>query len=150
MTFLKGGLILLLILIGIVQYLNFTGFCYADMRYLKEREIIDRFLFKERADTLTNEEKRKIIQERKRGEYPYAYWISGEPWTLSKTEKIINKIFGYYYYELNTASNDKLSAYSVNACGTKSIYEYHDQYNDTKYKNLIKEQKLKLKQEEQE
>lgn len=37
--------LLLLLIIGPTQYLNHTGFCYAEMKYLSERDIVGRMSF---------------------------------------------------------------------------------------------------------
>ena len=73
------------LLLGIVlvlvptQYLNHTGFCYAEMRYLNEREIVDRYLFGNKSDSMNFEEKRVFMKEQRDGaEYPNCCRFGGE------------------------------------------------------------------------
>lgn len=67
------------LVLGPTQYLNHTGFCYAEMRYLNERELVDRFLFGDKADSMSFEEKRVFMNEQRDGaEYPNCCRFEGE------------------------------------------------------------------------
>lgn len=47
----------LLLTLGAFQFLNFTGFCYADMRYFSDQELLDRALFGKEGPKMTYAEK---------------------------------------------------------------------------------------------
>lgn len=91
-----------LLIIGPTQYLNHTGFCYAEMRYLNERELIDRFLFGDQADVMSYEDKVLFVAKKWNGaNYPECCVIDGEPFDLSYFSRIMNKTFAaWYLYEL--------------------------------------------------
>lgn len=106
-----GGAMLLLALVLLIptQYLNHTGFCYAEMKYLNEREIIDRFLFKENAKSLTLEEKKRVVKEKQNGaEYPACCKLMGElderdlGWLETDNENYFleKTLFGLFLYEM--------------------------------------------------
>jgi len=91
-----------LVVLGSTQYLNHTGFCYAEKRYLSERELVDRYLFGAKADVMSFEEKVSYVANRWNGaEYPACCKIDGEPFMLDKFSRFTNKTFvGRYLFEL--------------------------------------------------
>ncbi|GEM_PF-2081995 len=69
----------ILIVLVPTQYLNHTGFCYAEMKYLNERELVDRYLFGDKADSMSLEEKQLFMKEQRDGaEYPDCCRFGGE------------------------------------------------------------------------
>ncbi len=97
---------LLLTIFGVTQYLNHTGFCYAEKRYLSERELVDRYLFGEKADAMSFEEKVEAAKHRSYPtgvgeiEYPACCKIDGEPFMLDELSRFANKTFiGKYLFE---------------------------------------------------
>jgi hypothetical protein len=37
-----GSLVLAVAIIGVFEYLNFSGYCYSERRYLSDRELIEK------------------------------------------------------------------------------------------------------------
>ena len=141
-----------------VQFLNHTGFCYGEMRYLSEQELIDRFLFRKAGDDMGFEEKVEAAKHR-----PYPGWASGIEYPsccrIDKTNTggFWRNFFGLYdsylvYYfprsqEAIQGSHDKSpyvdGGFYINACGKKSrdmgeIYTSKKVYDSATRHNLKK------------
>lgn len=139
-------LLALLLVIGPTQFLNHTGFCYSEMRYLSERELVDRYLFGKKADTMTLEEKVEKTQEQG-GEYPNCCRLNGQ--FFKDYEGFINNIFGNYVYEveehfLQINPIEKKYPYevvysSMNACGeNRGLDKFSTTDDEKNYKFNIK------------
>jgi len=158
--------LVVLLILGATQYLNHTGFCYAEMRYLSERELVDRFLFGEKADVMSFDE--KVEAAKNRGyptgvgeiEYPACCKIDGEPFMLDKFSKFTNKTFvGRYlfkfegYIPIKRSNSTTRHPYeyiisAVNSCGgvmgadstsidvSKTSYENHLEMNKKYWKEM--------------
>ncbi|MCB1782818.1 MAG: hypothetical protein KDI13_02380 [Alphaproteobacteria bacterium] len=115
------------LIIGPTQYLNHTGFCYQEMRYLDKREIVDGFLFSKKYGrhievsnirNMTLGEKKKIMKVRGIETYPNNCRIQS-----------INQNVIYLFYNLECVrphpeKSENLYAfevtyYSIDACGKK-------------------------------
>lgn len=147
-TYLSISLAILFIGILTLQFLNFSGFCYSEFRYLSERELVKNFLFG--AD---NSESSEIIlaqklKETRGGEFPSCCRVDGEPWSLSLGDKILNKIAGRYFYLIRTnfpnshVQGDEdsyvITDYSVDACGIKSYDSSSEFITEPVYKAHLK------------
>lgn len=108
-----------LLIIGPTQYLNHTGFCYAEMRYLNERELVDRFLFKDKARHMTFDEKVAYMKEQRSGtDYPNCCRLFDvDRPTLDDLEsddldyRLLRTILGKYLYKVEIYTNQ--AAYSA-------------------------------------
>lgn len=106
-----------------VQYLNHTGFCYSEMRYLTGRELLDNYLSQHWGyEVLTPEE--RVEKLKSIPDYPYNAQVS------SKSTSKFEKFFGLYqfqvsYYGPNFRRSDRkdypYTGYysSVDTCGLK-------------------------------
>lgn len=74
----RWALVIFLTVMVPVQFLNNTGFCYSEMRYVPERELVDRFLFSRKWLDMTEAEKAQKIAGM--GEdYERCCRVDGEP-----------------------------------------------------------------------
>ncbi|SHG99570.1 hypothetical protein SAMN04488109_2811 [Chryseolinea serpens] len=120
----KKSALALAIILASIQFLNFTGFCYSELRYLDRYELLDRFLFGP-STAFTEDEKIQKIAIRG-GEYPGCCRITPE-------KRFLNKILGYYFYNVESHFSDPdprssdtpkyLTFSSINSCGTRVIHE---------------------------
>ena len=117
-----------------LQYLNHTGFCYAEKKYLTERELVDGFLFGDKAVSMTHEEKIKDIK--KRGilgnsdgkDYHHCCRIYEDSGFYTESEHSIMRFFGHYilsigYDFVRKSQNEyqyKSGSGTINACGKNS------------------------------
>jgi len=141
--------IALFTIFGVTQYLNHTGFCYAENRYLSERELVDRALFKSRAGSMSFDEKVEAAKTRGYptgvGEIEYPACCRAYP----DNDSI--KIFGYYRYQIGYyfamtdeyAQNHepnyphKTGSLSVDTCGYNSRGNYSTTKSQNNYDSAI-------------
>lgn len=142
-----------------IQFLNHTGFCYSKMRYLSERELIDRFLFGENANRLSTSEKEKLIVQRKKKNtsyiienYPECCRIKGQIHRPSELEYFLNNMFGWYFYDLHVISSrheDNITRYTfdepyrqaninLGTCGLSTRGSLGANISKDYYKSLLK------------
>ncbi|MFT6332160.1 MAG: hypothetical protein ACJAW3_000488 [Lentimonas sp.] len=105
----------------IIQFLNWTGFCYSEKRYLADQEIIEKTVAISRDEDLKKEyENNPDCCELKNGHE-----------FLSGFETFLNNLFGYYVYEVNVFFKDNSSfienypyymrGISINSCASKQL-----------------------------
>ena len=109
------------------QYLNLSGFCYKEKRYIPERELIDRYLSMQ---PLLNGKSRSL------DDYPNCCKITLHSSSNSGIGILLNSIiFNLVFYEVVTyfpredvSSHPKNSFYqsygSIDSCGTQTIPGY--------------------------
>ena len=152
-----GGAMLLLALVLLIptQYLNHTGFCYAEMKYLNEREIIDRLLFKDRAQQRTLEERVRTMKERNGAEYPYCCRAVRPTSSRFDLYDAVHRSLGLYVLQVTIINpNEYYLAHpgrgrepydaryiSVNACGTFAPDEYGEDITQKEYEDLLEANK---------
>lgn len=148
-------LLLALVLLIPTQYLNHTGFCYDEMKYLNEREIIDRLLFKSGAETMTFDEKVKTMKERNGAEYPYCCRAVRPKSRRVDLSEIIDRSLGRYVLQVTIIRpNEYYLAHpgrgrepfdakyiSVNACGTFAPDAYGEDITQKEYEDLLEANK---------
>lgn len=113
-----GGLLALFLAI---QALNFTGFCYSEVRYLTDREITHSGMFNSSAEQKQSDLAKLDCCQ-----------ITGEPSSWSFWTSIINKLLGNYRYEVvsylrgsepHEISNEFfVRLVTVNSCGLDPYY----------------------------
>ena len=134
-----------------VQYLNHTGFCYAEKKHLTERELVGRFLFGDKAASMTDEE--KIKSEERRGilgnsdgkDYYHCCRIYEDSGFYTESEHSIMRFFGYYIwgisYKFVRKSQDEYQYESgfgtINACGKNSYILGTEYITKDKYDRAI-------------
>lgn len=148
-------LLLALVLVIPTQYLNYTGFCYAEMKYLNEREIVDRLLFKDGALTMTFEGKVRTMKERNGAEYPYCCRAFRPTSRRVDLSEIIDRSLGRYVLQVTIIRpNEYYLAHpgrgrepydakyiSVNACGTYAPDAYGEDITQKEYEDLLEANK---------
>lgn len=139
------------------QYLNHTGFCYSEMRYLNERELLDYFIFGSKATVMSEEEKKAIVAQRWNGAvYPDCCRITDEPfWLRSSPFRFWDKtLVGQYLYQvtyhapdmrmLANSSREPFMEYNsaLNSCGTAVKGDSPSiDINEIAYKNALEQNK---------
>lgn len=133
-----------------------SGFCYSEMRWLNERELVDRMLFGEKEFEMSFAEKVTFIREKNSGEYPNNCKINGEPFDLSEGSKLINGLFGLMFYKVDCVylKEDRkgeenpyyIEWVSVSSCGqdvdsmgesiTESSYQSYIRKNSNYWKEI--------------
>lgn len=152
-----GGAMLLLALVLLIptQYLNHTGFCYDEMQYLNEREIIDRLLFKSGAETMTFDEKVKTMKERNGAVYPYCCRAVRPARGRFDLYEAIHRSLGLYVLQVTIISPNEYhlahpgrgrepydARYIVtDACGTLGLDEYGEDFTQKEYEDLLEANK---------
>ncbi len=126
-----------LILLLTTQYLNHTGFCYAEMKYLSDREIVDNFLFGDQAKDLTFDQKVALTAEKYKGgaypdccsfEGPYKGKVLHPGYEYELSAMLLgvqhNEILAYFpkegvkkYLSEKTDDPFRLSLFAVDQCG---------------------------------
>lgn len=134
-----------MVLLAIIQTLNFTGFCYSEFRYLSDKELIDRYLFGNQGLKLTFEAKQKKLKEENDGKYPECCRVDNDPWWIKRLDKILFSFFGFSYYELYTVLPQKGSDAPfyeqyilANSCGSKFADEYGMSISEEEYASQLK------------
>jgi hypothetical protein len=120
------AILVLVAIVAAIEFLNFTGFCYTNARYLTEEELVDRAIqfAMHRQDPNTMDRNivygsLKEFHERNPGCCTLSKWTSTSP------HPILDRLLGYYvcdaeiYYAANTAQNGNFYdlILSVDACG---------------------------------
>lgn len=142
--------LLVLGLLVVWQTLNFTGFCYAEKRWLTPEKIKYRLAWTGWRDmTPIPSDKEIEKQAYANGRLDTVSVRSFTPWADKITtggtfNTILNRFFGSYYYDANsTAEIDKNRQtdeyfgkeyfFVVNACGNKSYSKYSEQLDKKEY-----------------
>lgn len=137
-------LMLGLLLLMSTQYLNHTGFCYADMRYLTEKELTDRMLFGDESRTMSDEQKRDLLKERDGAEYPDCCRVYKNRFGWSASETLFNSTLGNYRYgfdyyypaekaKVGTGDQFKWQYYSTNSCGRNAYPDFGESLSQESY-----------------
>ena len=128
--------VIFILLILPVQYLNQTGFCYGEMRYLNEQELLDRHLFGKDADKMTMHAKLSILEERNKDprrsykliNYPDCCHVSKNHMSTTPSDRFWQNFFGSYIYSLNIylqRKKEDIASYDDNSPYYQTIYELH-------------------------
>lgn len=118
-----------------VQFLNFTGFCYSEMRYLSDLELTYAGVTFPDETELSPEDRQRMIQ--REGEpFPFCCRVDGEPSWIAPEVRFVDKLLGHYVYRVVSYSPNPHTdakdyqrypyyvAYSsINACGKDKNYE---------------------------
>lgn len=134
------------------QYLNHTGFCYTEGKYLSDQEIIDRFLFRQAAADMSFEEKANALKNRNGGSYPYCCRLKNDPLLLDWFDEFVNKLFGRYLLEVEIISqNDDMTSrnsdpyrtdhITITSCGVPGHDSYGQSISEYTYELKISENK---------
>lgn len=148
-------IIIPLLLLFPILFLNNTGFCYSEMKYLSERQLIDRYLFGRMGAEGTDGEKITLLEQRnsddryldKIEEYPACCRVTGQVQRSSILDRVLNNSFGFFLYQLEMSSvrldigvlnGDSDPSYyksyaSINACGLGSPYSYGSPESEESY-----------------
>jgi hypothetical protein len=130
-----------LVVFAIVQFLNWTGFCYEEKRFLGEKEIIQRTVSISR-----NEDLKKEYENN-----PYCCEVRNSPQFLSFVEIFINNLFGGYVYEIDVyyekilRNNIKIypnethymKGILVNSCAGNVLDAYGESLSEKTYQSNI-------------
>lgn len=110
-----------------IQFLNQTGFCYEEMKYLGEQDIIDRFLFNENQVNASYQDKVALLKKKSGAKYPECCELSKKPMWLDDWEQYFNALWGHYLFGISylypeKSENNRKTIYverfyAVNACG---------------------------------
>ncbi len=92
----------LLLLLGILESLNFTGFCYSDRRWYSERQLVDMYLFGREGLILTEEEKIARLKKERNGVYPDCCYIDGYFTMYGRDRNFIDTFLGYPVYSVES------------------------------------------------
>ena len=99
-------LLLLLIPFLVTQYLNHTGFCYADLKYPNEREIVDRYLFEGKEKDMTFEDKVAYVKENYGGvDYQSSFVYDGLSDLDYMTTKGVRIFISLFYNHANVSGH---------------------------------------------
>lgn len=119
-------------LLAYVQFFNFTGFCYSEMRYLSDLELTYAGIAFAASPPISAEDRQKAIKLENEP-YPFCCRLTGEPGWIDAEWLFLNKLVGNYRYAVNgyianPDKSDKTRPYyevlsSVNACGKKAGYQ---------------------------
>lgn len=117
------------------MFLNHSGFCYQEMRYLAQQELMDRALFGFEAGAMSLKDKKHAMKNRSSPtgageiEYPNCCRVTSKYPYLDKFGPDTNKFFGWYvysftvYYPMTSAITDRhpyeYSETALSSCGFK-------------------------------
>ncbi len=96
-------LIIFILFLIAIQFLNHTGFCYSQFKYLSNKELLDRFIFGDKANKMNEEEKKAFVEKRWNGAvYPDCCRIKSETVFLKNNPFRFWDItlVGQYLYEI--------------------------------------------------
>ncbi|MCL4676977.1 MAG: hypothetical protein KJ017_00105 [Alphaproteobacteria bacterium] len=145
----RMSLLLGLLLLMSTQYLNHTGFCYAEMKYLSERELMDRVLFGSNARSMTDNEKVDDLRARTGAEYPDCCRVSKFAFGWSRFTILFNSALGNYRYgfeysypadKAKTGSEDLFQWYehSINSCGSSAHTGFGESNSQASYEAILR------------
>lgn len=128
-----------------LQPLNFSGFCYSDLRWYDKRELLDIYLFGKDGLTMTEAEKIRKLKDEKDGVYPDCCWIDDLPPYWDENTKYWNFPFGYYRLglETNFLTNERKSEpylwgyHAIDACGKAGSWDVADTLDESYYKTHL-------------
>lgn len=129
----KINYLVIIVIFALFQSLNFSGFCFSEMKYLSEKELLDRMLFGKSSHELTKQMKKQIISTRGFGRtYPNSYKITKHAYWQrhDKLSYFVNAFLSNYHYGVdivyrNIYSSGKDDAYlimhrGIDTCGAGS------------------------------
>lgn len=132
----------------LLQFLNFSGFCYSDLRWYSKRQLVDIYLFGPEGLKMTEAEKIKKLKEDQDGEYPDCCRTHKYFSVPTFAEKLINGFLGSRIYEIEINSPDPdgsgpeeeyyTSWYSLTTCGGGGLDFYGEPINEDYYKFRLK------------
>lgn len=111
----------MLLLIGSPLFLDASGFCSSEMRWLSKREVVDRLLFGENAPLMSFDEKVQAMKERDGSEYPNncrVAVVSNSLYSLRYEIECVHPRMGRHDPAPKSSSRPyDYKMYSVDACG---------------------------------
>lgn len=148
------GLVFALVLLIGFESLNFSGFCYRDLRWYDKRQLLDLYFFGPDAFSLSEAEKIRKLMEEKNGVYPDCCWVGPSYGAYGKWS-IIMAATGNQTYGLETHMLDKtigatepyyFQETAITSCGQKlpdsqgigedgKMYKAHLRLNRKKWNN---------------
>ena len=147
-------LALVIILVSFWSGGGLTGLCHSEMRYLSERELMDRYIFGDKAALMSEEEKKAFVADKWNGAvYPDCCRIEDEPfWLRNSPFRFLDKIivgqylyqFTYHKKDTNVSTEGMRDPYiqhntAIDACGNVNEGSSPSiDMNETAYKNALK------------
>lgn len=131
----------------LLQFLNFSGFCYSDLRWYSKRQLVDIYLFGREGLEMSEAAKIKKIAEEKGGIYPDCCRLNDTYWP-DKGWSFWETVFGERDYGLethfpsghvNSANPYDYSENSWSACGEQTHGITGIERNKKQYLNSLQD-----------
>lgn len=101
----RGRITLFIVIVLLTIFLSSllltgTGFCYRELRYLSEREILDRYLLGPEWPQMTLQQRQEYLSQVVN--YPNCCRVDDRPQGMDFPNLLINALFGKYFFSIST------------------------------------------------